>query len=348
MEIKIEDAIYKNNCLFIDVRSPFEFNEGTVPRAINIPLFDDEERIIVGKIYKNESIDRAKDKGVELASLKLPYIYRKISEMRKVNDTVIVFCSRGGLRSGAVVSFLNNLGVSVYQLQGGYKAFRKFTMKYLEDIQRQHEFIVLHGYTGVGKTKILNILEDRNIPVINFAKLAQNTGSVFGDIVFNGASTTQKMFDATIVDKLIKYNKKLVVVESESKRLGSIFIPIHLYNSIIKGRHVLIATSIENRGNRLINDYTNNNLNCHDLLIKSITSLKKRIGTENMSKYIEYVHNKNYRQVAEELIINYYDPIYKNSIEKYKYELLINYDKIEKAADEVEAYYHKTEGEIQV
>ncbi|AOY77265.1 tRNA 2-selenouridine(34) synthase MnmH [Clostridium formicaceticum] len=344
--IDVKNALYVEKKVFIDIRSPFEHQDGTIPEAINLPLFNDEERVEVGKIYKNNSVEEAKVKGVKFASSKLAHIYEILSEVSKTNEAVIVFCARGGLRSSSVVNFLNNLGVAVYQLQGGYKSFRKFTLEYLENIHNYHEFIVLHGYTGVGKTQILDKLQDEKIPTLNLEALAKNTGSVFGNISFDETDVTQKNFEALLVDNLIKAKSKFLIVESESKRIGNVFIPNSLHQQIMGGRHVLIETTVNNRIATLMDDYVNKPANPDEGLIKSIINLKKRVGKEKVSQYIDYIASKKYEEVAKELMLNYYDPLYKHSIAKYDYDLYVNYDKIEKAVKQLKHYYNQVEGKI--
>ncbi|MCC5909855.1 MAG: tRNA 2-selenouridine(34) synthase MnmH [Clostridiaceae bacterium] len=350
IKINVEDVIYRdsNNVLFIDLRSPYEFNEGTIPGAINIPLFNNEERIEIGKLYKNKGIEDAKYRGVELTANKLPHIYKHILELSKVysDKDIILFCARGGLRSTSLLGFLNNLGIKVYQLVGGYKAFRKFSLDYLDNIKKHHEFLVLHGYTGVGKTKIINMLKTEDTAAINMVFLAKNTGSVFGNIIFPKITITQKMFEGLLVYELVQCRKRLIIVESESKRIGAVSIPNCLYELIVNGRHILVNTGIENRVARLVEEYVGTSTLDDTALISSVQYLKKGIGKENVEKYIEYIKNKKYNDVARQLIINYYDPLYKHSIAKYNYHLHINYDTIELAVKQIKKYYFEIEEEI--
>ncbi|SNR88709.1 tRNA 2-selenouridine synthase [Anaerovirgula multivorans] len=345
--IDVKDAIYKEEKLLVDVRSPFEHSEGTIPGAINIPLFNDKERIEVGTLYKKVGVDHAKIKGIEYAATKLSVFYERLLELSKTKKDIIIFCARGGLRSSSIVSFFNNLGVEVYQLKNGYKGYRRFILEYFEELNKHHQFIVLHGYTGVGKTEILQKINKRNIAVLDIEMLARNTGSVFGNIGFIDSQTiNQKNFEAIIVDTLIKSKQRTMIVESESKRIGNVSMPNSLYESIIKGKHILLKTTIENRVDRLANDYAYKIPEHDELLIESIMSLKARIGNENVLRYIEYIKNKHYEDVARELVIDYYDPLYQHSIKKYNYDLTIDYDKIEEAVDVIENFYHTIEKEI--
>lgn len=345
--IDVKDALLKEEKIFVDVRSPIEYSDGTIPDAVNMPLFSNEERAEIGTIYKKIGIDEAKSKGIEYAAGKLSLFYKNMLKLSKVHKDIIVFCAKGGLRSGAIVNFLNNIGVKVYQLKGGYKAFRKFTLEYLDNISDYHDFIVLHGYTGVGKTEILEKMANKNVSVLNIEFLAKNTGSVFGNIGYSATGNTinQKNFEASIVNSLLKSKKRTVLVESESKRVGNVILPNNLFEMITKGKHILLQTSIENRVSRLINDYVINVPNHDELLINSIESLRKRIGNESTSKLIQLINNHEYEEVAKELILTYYDPLYKHSIAKYNYALTINYDKIEKAIHAIEDYYYTIEKE---
>ena len=120
---------YKNldgNFILVDVRSPGEFNEATIPGAINIPIFDDEDRKIIGTVFVNESVEKAKKLGVEAVSKRLPGIYEKISELDKSYDKLVFFCAKGGMRSSSICSLMNSLGISAFRIKGGYKGYREF------------------------------------------------------------------------------------------------------------------------------------------------------------------------------------------------------------------------------
>lgn len=179
-KITVEEAINMKDKVFIDVRSPSEFAKGSIPGAVNIPILDDDERVDVGTIYVNRDPEEAKIRGIEYASAKLSFIYNQISSMAKEHKNIILFCWRGGHRSDTVSSFLGALGVNIYQLDGGYKRYRKYVIEYFNENKFKQKFIVLHGYTGVGKTEILTRLKALNIPILDLEYLAQNSGSVFG------------------------------------------------------------------------------------------------------------------------------------------------------------------------
>ena len=343
-KITVEEAINMKDKVFIDVRSPSEFAKGSIPGAVNIPILDDDERVDVGTIYVNRDPEEAKIRGIEYASAKLSFIYNQISSMAKEHKNIILFCWRGGHRSDTVSSFLGALGVNIYQLDGGYKRYRKYVIEYFNENKFKQKFIVLHGYTGVGKTEILTRLKALNIPILDLEYLAQNSGSVFGKISYqNEKPVTQKTFEALLFKTLRLNDNRYTVVESEGRHLGGLLLPKNLWNAIVEGEHVLINTDLETRIKRLVNDYVIKISNCNILLEDAITHLKKKIGEKKVNQLISWIEKQEYSKVAEELIVNYYDPLYKHSIDNYNYIMEINYVDIEEAVDKIAEFYYSLE-----
>lgn len=333
--IDIDTALRKNKTLFIDVRSPLEFKEATIPGAISTPILDDEERAVVGTIYRKINSDEATIKGVEYASEKLPGLFSTIKQYADQYDHVVIFCWRGGTRSKSVCSFLNMLNINnVYQLIGGYKAYRKYIVDYIENNMEKHTFVMVHGLTGVGKTHILDKLDALGLPVINLEEIAKNSGSVFGDIVFEGTPPSQKMFDGELFHALFHTNKNYIFVESESKRIGNVQIPDALYNRMVTGYHVLVKTTLENRVNVILKDYVDHLVTQDEKIKKSISHLRKRLGNKTVDLLLQKVEEQDYNYVIKYLIENYYDPLYKFSIEKYDhYDLVVDYEKMEECIE---------------
>jgi len=171
--MKIDD-VYGKEYTFVDVRSPKEFGLDHIPGAVNIPLFSDDERAIVGTIYSKESKERAMDVGLEIASKKLPSM---IEVYKKLEQPLCVYCWRGGMRSGSVVSLLKSLGFDVIQLENGYKDYRRYVREELEKVIIP-PLVVLYGLTGSGKTEIIQQIDDS----VDLEGLAKHRGSIFGDI----------------------------------------------------------------------------------------------------------------------------------------------------------------------
>ncbi|SHI78567.1 tRNA 2-selenouridine synthase [Geosporobacter subterraneus DSM 17957] len=335
--ITIEEALKLKKAIFIDVRSPAEYAESTIVDAVNFPILNDEERAEIGTVYRRDSHQKAIRLGVKYASYKLPSLYDQIVDYQKEYEHIIFFCWRGGMRSKSVCNFLSMFNVpQVYQLAGGYKAYRKFIMDYFENHLDPYHFIMVHGLTGVGKTHILEGLSEKGLKVLNLEKLAQNSGSVFGDIVFKGSPPSQKMFESMIFHILYGAAEKNIFVESESKRIGNVQIPDKIYQRMVAGSHVLVNTSLENRVNIILKDYINHVEEKEEKIRKAIEHLRKRLGNEAVDHLLQKQSEKAYPYIIRYLIEYYYDPLYQYSIEKYKnYDLEIFYDNIENAIKEL-------------
>jgi tRNA 2-selenouridine synthase len=146
-KINYENSLEKKSTVYIDVRTPAEYEESTIPGSVNIPVFSTQERKKIGTVYKNESPAKARMLGVEILSPKIPAIIKKIKKIKFGYNYVIIFCSRGNLRSESIVKFCELAGLKVFQLEGGYKAYRHFILDELDDYQLQNQLylkILLH------------------------------------------------------------------------------------------------------------------------------------------------------------------------------------------------------------
>ncbi len=324
-EITIEEAYSYKDLIFIDVRSPSEYSYSTIPGAINLPIFSDQERKDIGITYKaNKEI--AYEKGLLIGSNKLSDIYKYIKSLDNRNKCkVIVFCSRGGMRSKSIVVNLNLLNINTFQLVGGYKAYRKYILQNLEKLNRSLKYITLHGNTGVGKTDLLMELERQGQPVLNLEELANNRGSIFGSLGLD-KPISQKMFDSLLFEKLRLNRKGYFFTESESKRIGNIILPDFLMKSMEAGSHVLVKAHIEERINNLLKDYiayVDNNK-----VYKIISNNKyfiKRKGSKWVESLTAYLEEGDYHNFVRTLLVDYYDQLYYYSERKYDpYKYIIN------------------------
>src|SRR5687768_11630406 len=165
----------------IDVRSPGEYESGHIPGAINIPLFDDEERARVGTLYKQTSPESAMQEGLEIAGPKMAWYLESAKPLLKESDkNILIHCWRGGKRSGAIHWLFNFSGIKSYRLEGGYKSYRNSAHAFFND--HTFDFRILGGYTGSGKTEILKELAKHGQQVVDLEKLAHHKGSAFGSI----------------------------------------------------------------------------------------------------------------------------------------------------------------------
>src|SRR6056297_1183647 len=205
--ITYQESLSLKNSIYIDARTKSEYKEATIPGAVNIELLNYEERKMIGTIYKQQSPKKAKLKGVEIVSPKIPKLINKLNHLNEKYDNLILFCSRGGLRSESPARFAELAGIEVFKLKGGYKSYRNYILDHLNSFDIKSTFVILHGNTGVGKTKILLEIEKMGGSILDLEALANHRGSAFGSIGL-GSPYNQKMFDSLLYEELKKKDKK--------------------------------------------------------------------------------------------------------------------------------------------
>lgn len=335
--IDIQKALSTKDTVMIDVRSPKEFNDDTIPEAINMPILSDEEREHVGYLYKQVDREKAKELGLQYASNKLVDFYKKIKNIIDTKKVPVLFCYRGGMRSSSVATIMDIMGLKVYVLEGGYKSYRSYVMDNLPIFAEKFKFIVLHGYTGVGKTKLLYSLENRGMQVIDIEGLAKNSGSVFGSLAYKSNSNSQKKFESLLLKNYQGLKNNIVFTESESKRVGRAILPDFMFNDMQNGYHVLIKTNMKNRVKNIMEDYVDVDIpDRNSRIITAINKLRKRLGNDKVDELIEEVNSGDFASAIETLMVDYYDPLYEYSINKVEqYDLIIEYDEKDKAVNEL-------------
>jgi len=338
-DVKIEAALNLDNPLFVDVRSESEFKETSIPGSVNLPILNDEERARVGTVYRQESPSSARLLALELISPKLSMLIGQINEWSCKKNSVVLYCWRGGMRSRSLGTVCELMGVPVYRLVGGYKSYRQLVREYLWEKPLDREVVVLHGLTGVGKTEVLENLAKRGLAVIDLEALASNRGSVFGGIGLP-PGPSQKMFESLLTEKLWAFSGcPYVLLECESRRIGSNSLPTPFIEGMQSGRHLLLYDTIENRVQRLVREYTNLGSADLDSLSQALNALKGRLGGVKTAELLELLYQRNFTEVTRELLINYYDPLYKYpSGPSLEYDLSLNMGDVRKAADQIEDF----------
>lgn len=334
----IECKDINNNYTLIDVRSPGEFKESHIPGAQNIPLFSDEEREIVGTAYKQESVKKAKNLGIQFVAKKLSQIYEKVGELYEENEDIVIYCARGGMRSSSICLLLNSLGYKVMQLKGGYKEYRNYVLEQINEMNKEINYVILHGNTGVGKTLILNRLEELyDLDVLDLEGAANHRGSYLGKVGLNG-EVSQKQFESIIFDRLKNRKSNTIFVEAESRRIGTVFIPEIIKEKMGNGTKIFIEGSINERSKRIVEEYTKEK-NAKAEIIESITKLRKSMGNDFVDELILLVEKEEYDEVAKKLMIDYYDKLYKKSQEKHTYEYIFNSDDVDFACNQIKFHF---------
>lgn len=322
----IEEGII-DDYLLIDLRSPTEYIDGTIPGAINIPLFDDKERAEVGTIYRQESPEKAKEAGIKIVSQKLPEIYVKVDQLSAQYKHLVFFCARGGMRSNSVASLLEALNINALRLEDGYKGYRNHVLANLPMLIKNIKFIVLYGNTGTGKTFLLEKLKEKGMDTLDLEGCANHRGSTLGCVGL-GEQNSQKTFESLIYLALINKKTNTVFIEGESKRIGKDIIPDYLFEAMKNGIHVRIDASIEKRVENILKDYVHNT---DGELIEALSHMKRHLGNEKIERYTQLIESHDYQPVIQELMEKYYDPLYEHHEKNYS--TTINSDDLDEATE---------------
>jgi tRNA 2-selenouridine synthase len=286
----------------VDVRAPSEFAAGHIPGAVNIPLFDDEERETVGIRYEKEGRIKAVIAGLKLAGNSM---HLKLEQALKISKEgrLLVHCWRGGMRSEAM-AWLFSLGdIETDILEGGYKSYRHFVLKTLSEKRRM---IILGGLTGSGKTETLKYLDKTGHQVIDLEGIANHKGSAFGSLG-QLPQPTSEHFANLLFDHLKKTDlHQPVWLEDESRNIGTIFMPEEFYLNMQENPAIVILMDARTRLPRLINEYSRYS---SDEIIASLKRLNKRLGGDRTKEATDAVENGDFAK-AIEIVLNYYDKAY--------------------------------------
>ena len=301
------------NCLsnlpIIDVRSPGEYSKGHIPKAISVPLFSDEERAIIGTAYKQGSKEKAIELGYKFVNPKLDSFIKKTLKIAP-NKAVVVHCWRGGMRSNAFATYIEEQGFEkVYIIEGGYKAFRNYVLNFLENPFRLN---VLGGYTGSGKTEILHCLSDKGQQIVDLEGLASHRGSAFGGIDLPEQPSSEQFENNLFTTIQLLDREKPIWVEDESNAIGRVNIPKQFFTQMRDQKLYFLNISQAERAKHLVDTYSNLNA---DGLAESIIKITKRLGYNKGKLALEELEKKNYLSVVE-IILFYYDKYYKKGLKK--------------------------------
>ncbi|OUL20114.1 tRNA 2-selenouridine(34) synthase MnmH [Nostoc sp. RF31YmG] len=309
----------ENYSEIIDVRSPSEFIEDHIPGAINLPVLNDAERAEVGTIYKQVCPFTARKIGAALVSRN---IYQHLSQHFAAKDKdyrPLIYCWRGGQRSGSMALVLTQIGWRVTVIDGGYKTYRAYVRQQLENLPEKFTYRMLCGLTGSGKTYILDKIGQRDAQVLDLESLANHRGSLLGGELQGNLSyqPSQKYFETLLLQKLQSFDPHQPVwIESESSKIGRVYLPQSLWNKMRQASCVEIQLPIAARVQFLLQEYTH--LVAHpDILKQKLEKLKYRCGWEKLSQWYQFIDTGAWETLVQDLLDCYYDPIYKRSIKSY-------------------------------
>jgi tRNA 2-selenouridine synthase len=301
----------------IDARSPSEFAEDRLPGAINLPVLDDDERRIVGTLYKQESALAARKTGAAMAARRIAaHVEQQLAD--KPRDwQPLVYCWRGGQRSGSLAWFLSEIGFRTAQLEGGYKAFRGLVLDQLQTLPGPLHFVVLAGRTGSGKTRLLQHLAQAGQQVLDLEGLARHRGSILGAMP-GQPQPSQKHFDTLLWQALQRFDaKRPVFVESESARIGQLRVPESLLVRMREhGQVMQVVMPDTGRIGLLLQDYAffADDVDAFCALLQSLVPLQ---GRERVQSWQTQARAGQWAELFGRLMAEHYDPLYDRSMRRH-------------------------------
>jgi tRNA 2-selenouridine synthase len=299
----------------VDVRSPAEFAEDHVPGAINLPVLDNEERARIGTIYVQESRFLARRVGAALVARNIARHLEDGLKDKPGSWAPLVYCWRGGQRSNAMATVLEQVGWRPTVLTGGYKTYRRRVTAALYDAEPYFQVILLDGYTGVAKTEVLRRLGGLNVQTVDLEELAAHRGSLFGGLP-DRPQPHQKGFESALLARIDALDRaRPVVVEAESSKVGELNVPPMLWKAMVAAPRIELAAPREARARYLTFAYGDIIAN-RAALDEALGKLPVHHGRERIADWRALAAASAFTDLAMGLIEHHYDPAYERSQRK--------------------------------
>ena len=299
----------------LDARSPGEYAEDHLPRAVSCPVLSDAERARVGTLYKQVSPFEAKKVGAALVAKNIArHIEERFADKPK-DWRPLVYCWRGGKRSGAFTHILREIGWDAQRLDGGYKAWRRQVLDELTVLPDRLAFRIVSGATGSGKSRVLEALATQGAQVLHLEELAAHKGSVLGSLP-GAPQPSQKMFESRLHAALAAFDpQRPVFAEAESRRIGMLHLPDAMITAIRAAPCVRIEATTAARVDFLLRDY-DYFLADPAWLAEKLGHLRDIQGAETIERWLGLVAAGDFRSLVGELLERHYDPLYQRSQSK--------------------------------
>ena len=297
------------------MRSPAEYEEGHIHGAINIPIFSNEERAIVGTLYKNAGKEAAIFKGLDVVGTKMSGFVKKLtSALHGKPRKVAVYCWRGGMRSSSMAWLFDTTGFETFVIEGGYKACRAYIR---EQSGIGSPMIVLGGMTGSGKTEILHELQKKGQQVIDLEGLAHNKGSVFGYLGQTPQPSNEQFENDLFAEWLKQDPNRPVWLEDESRSIGAVGLPSPFFGRMKSSPLLLLDVSVEVRVERLVKEYAGFD---NQLLLDALAKISQPMGGVGVAEAKANIMEDNFAP-AIRLVLDYYDKTYQKALTRYDREI---------------------------
>ncbi|HWA38559.1 MAG TPA: tRNA 2-selenouridine(34) synthase MnmH [Burkholderiales bacterium] len=296
----------------LDARTPSEYAEDHIPGAMSAPVLSDSERAEVGTLYKQVSPFEAKKLGGALVAKNVAaHVERHFRDKAK-DWRPLVYCWRGGKRSGAMAHILREIGWNAATLEGGYRAYRRWVVAELDRVPGRFTYVVVHGPTGSGKSRLLQTLGDAGAQVLDLERLAAHRGSVLGDLP-DRRQPTQKMFESTLLHALSQLDpRQPVFVEGESKKIGQVQVPDGLIQRMRAARCLALDADLETRVSLLLEEYQHFVAD-RAALEGQLDCLVGLHGRERIAEWKALAAAGDWRSFVARLLVEHYDPAYRKS-----------------------------------
>jgi tRNA 2-selenouridine synthase len=293
----------------IDVRTPAEFAEDHIPGAVNCPVLSNEERVTVGTLYKQVSPFEARKVGAAMIAKNIAHHLETRFRDYPKSWRPLIYCWRGGQRSGAMSIILAQVGWATHKLEGGYKTYRRDVLEQLDTLPSRYTFKVVCGPTGSGKSRLLTALAATGHQVLDLEMLAKHRGSVLGNLP-QQPQPSQKWFDSLLLQTLHGFDpSRPVYVEAESKKIGSIALPAALFDAMHASVCLLLEVPLKTRVAGLLEDYRYYVEN-PETFIEHLKPLYQFHGAKQLEHWNDMIRAGDFAPMVEELLTLHYDPSY--------------------------------------
>ena len=309
------DTVVENleQYIIIDVRSEGEYSEAHIPGSISFPIFNNDERKIIGTSYKKDSRENAIKLGLNFFGPKMTDFITKMEEIQQqhLGKKIVVHCWRGGMRSSAMAWLFNFYGIKISLLEGGYKSYRNWC---LAQFNKDYPIAIISGCTGAAKTEIIGELKKENFSTIDLEAIACHKGSAFGYLGMPSQPTQEFFENQLALHFFIEMKKQpdFIFIEDESQRIGNLQIPNDLWANIKRKNRYFFDIPFEERLQHLVTEYGKFN---KEELIACVHRITKKLGGLQAKNCIQLLEEKNCTECFS-ILLQHYDKAYNKGIQK--------------------------------